>query len=160
MAAMAANRTAAGPQPRFRPNSSGPPTHITRRTGTPRRLSRASASSPSAIDIVRPIRTSPLPRSHPATKVPAIALISEHRSISTSIFVQARFRRDAVNCAPTSGGPMRKFLPSAIAAVTFGGAVVAAAAPAEARDYYRHGGYYGHHHHGGNDAAVAAVAGI
>lgn len=55
---------------------------------------------------------------------------------------------------------MRKFLTSAIAAVTLGGAVVAAAAPAEAQPYYRHGGGYYHHHHGGNDAAVAAVAGI
>jgi len=56
---------------------------------------------------------------------------------------------------------MRKFLTSALAAVTFGGAVVAAAVPAEARPYYGHGGYYyGHRHHGSNDAAVAAVAGI
>jgi hypothetical protein len=54
--------------------------------------------------------------------------------------------------------PMRKFLTTALAAVTFGGAVAATAVPAEARDYYR--GYYGHHHHGSNDVGVAAVAGI
>lgn len=57
---------------------------------------------------------------------------------------------------------MRKFLITALAAVTFGGAVAAAAVPAEAQSRYRHGGgsYYRHHGHGGNDAAVAAVAGI
>jgi hypothetical protein len=56
---------------------------------------------------------------------------------------------------------MRKFLTSAIAAVTAAGAVAAVAAPAEARDYYRRGGGYHYRHHGGsNDAAVAAVAGI
>jgi hypothetical protein len=54
---------------------------------------------------------------------------------------------------------MRKFLTSAIAAVTFGGAVAATAVPAEAQSYYRHGGYH-RHHRGSNDAAVAAVAGI
>jgi uncharacterized membrane protein len=57
---------------------------------------------------------------------------------------------------------MRKFITSALAAVTAAGAVAATAVPAEARDYYRHGGghYYGHRHNGSNDAAVAAVAGI
>jgi len=55
---------------------------------------------------------------------------------------------------------MRKFLTTALAAITFGGAVAAAAVPAEAQSrYYRNGGSY-HHHHSGNDAAVAAVAGI
>ena len=56
---------------------------------------------------------------------------------------------------------MRKFLTTALAAITFGGAIAAVAAPADARGY-RHGGgrYYGHHHGGSNDAAVAAVAGI
>ena len=54
---------------------------------------------------------------------------------------------------------MRKFLSTAIAAVTAAGAVVATALPADARGYYRQGGYY-HHHHGSNDAAVAVAAGI
>lgn len=53
---------------------------------------------------------------------------------------------------------MRKFLTTALAALTAAGAVVAAAVPADARpyrDYYRH-----HHHSGSNTAAVAAFAGI
>lgn len=55
---------------------------------------------------------------------------------------------------------MRKFLASALAALTFGGAVVATAAPAQA-DSYRHRSYYRHHHHSGGDkAAIAAIAGI
>ena len=53
---------------------------------------------------------------------------------------------------------MRKFLTTALAAITFVGAVAATAAPAEARDYPR--SYYRHHHRGGNDVAVAAFAGI
>jgi hypothetical protein len=59
---------------------------------------------------------------------------------------------------------MRKFLASALAALTFGGAVAATATPAAAQRYYGHGGYYGgyygHRHHGSDTAAVAAVAGI
>ncbi|MBW8813013.1 MAG: hypothetical protein JF588_06265 [Caulobacterales bacterium] len=64
---------------------------------------------------------------------------------------------------------MRKFLASALAALTFGGAVAVTATPAEAQRYYHHGGYYGggygggyygHRHHGSDTAAVAAVAGI
>jgi hypothetical protein len=50
---------------------------------------------------------------------------------------------------------MRKFLASAMAALTFGGAVAATATPAAAHDYY-----YRHRHHSGDTAAVAAVAGI
>lgn len=54
---------------------------------------------------------------------------------------------------------MRKFLTTALAVITFGGAVAATAAPAEARDYRR--GHYRYDHRGGsNDVAVAAVAGI
>ena len=55
---------------------------------------------------------------------------------------------------------MRKFLTSALAALTFGGAVAATAVPAQARDYYRNGTYYRHHRGGGDTAAVAAFAGI
>ena len=51
---------------------------------------------------------------------------------------------------------MRKFLTSALAAVTFAGAVAATATPAAA-DSYR---YYRHHHHGGDTAAAAIVAGV
>jgi hypothetical protein len=59
---------------------------------------------------------------------------------------------------------MRKFLASALAALTLGGALAATASPAEAQRYYYghggyYGGYYGHHHHS-DTAAVAAVAGI
>lgn len=54
---------------------------------------------------------------------------------------------------------MRKFLTTAIAALTFGGAVAATAAPAQAHDYYRHDGYY-RHHSGSDKAAVAVAAGI
>ena len=53
---------------------------------------------------------------------------------------------------------MRKFIASALAALTFGGAVIAAATPAEA-DRYR-GRHHHRHHGGGNDVAVAAIAGI
>lgn len=55
---------------------------------------------------------------------------------------------------------MRKFITTALAALTAAGAVVAAAVPADARDYDRHGYSYGHHHGGSNTAAIAAVAGI
>ena len=55
---------------------------------------------------------------------------------------------------------MRKFLTTAVAALTFGGAVAATATPADAQSRYRHGGDYRHHHRGSNDAGVAAVAGI
>lgn len=57
---------------------------------------------------------------------------------------------------------MRKFLTTALAALTAAGAVLATAVPADARDDDRHGyGYgYGHHHGGSNTAAIAAVAGI
>jgi hypothetical protein len=60
---------------------------------------------------------------------------------------------------------MRKFLTTAIAALTIGGAVVAAAAPADAQPYryYGHGGYYhgGYgYYHGGNNAGLAAAAGV
>jgi hypothetical protein len=51
---------------------------------------------------------------------------------------------------------MRKFLASALAAVTFGGAVAATAAPAQAERYQHR--YY-RHHGGGNDAAAAAIVG-
>ncbi|MBX3486174.1 hypothetical protein [Phenylobacterium sp.] len=51
---------------------------------------------------------------------------------------------------------MRKFIASALAALTFGGAVLAAAAPAQADSRYR---YY-RHHSSGNTAATAAIAGI
>ena len=54
---------------------------------------------------------------------------------------------------------MRKFLASALAAVTFGGAVVGAAAPAYAEHYSGYGNYS--RHRGGGDATAAAViAGI
>ncbi|MBL8554100.1 MAG: hypothetical protein JNL41_07465 [Phenylobacterium sp.] len=54
---------------------------------------------------------------------------------------------------------MRKFIASALAALTFGGAVLATAAPAQADSRHR---YYDRHHHsrGGNTAATAAIAGI
>jgi hypothetical protein len=54
---------------------------------------------------------------------------------------------------------MRKFIASALAALTFGGAVMATAAPAQA-DSRHHRSYYRHHHSGGNTAATAAIAGI
>lgn len=51
---------------------------------------------------------------------------------------------------------MRKFIASALAALTFGGAVMAAATPAQAdRRHHRH-----HHRGGGDDVAIAAIAGI
>ena len=53
---------------------------------------------------------------------------------------------------------MRKFLASAMAALTFGGAMMAVATPAEADRYRRH--HYRHHHRGGDDVAIAAIAGI
>ena len=53
---------------------------------------------------------------------------------------------------------MRKFLTSALAALTLGGAVAATAAPAQARDDYNDG--YRHHRGSGDKAAVAAFAGI
>ena len=54
---------------------------------------------------------------------------------------------------------MRKFLASALAALTFGGAMMAVAAPAEAGG--RHGRHhYRHHRGGGDDVAIAAIAGI
>lgn len=56
---------------------------------------------------------------------------------------------------------MRKFLVSAMAALTFGGALAAVSTPAQAERYYgRH--HYRHHHHrgGGDDVAIAAAAGI
>jgi hypothetical protein len=53
---------------------------------------------------------------------------------------------------------MRKFLATALAAVTFGGAVAASATPAAAASYRHH---HRHHHGGGGDVAAAAViAGI
>jgi hypothetical protein len=51
---------------------------------------------------------------------------------------------------------MRKFLASALAALTFGGAVLATAAPAQAE----HNSYYRRHKDGGDDAAIAVIAGI
>jgi hypothetical protein len=53
---------------------------------------------------------------------------------------------------------MHKFIATALAALTFGGAVLATAAPAQADSRHRY--YRGHHHSGGNTAAAAAIAGI
>lgn len=52
---------------------------------------------------------------------------------------------------------MRRFLTTALAAVTFAGAVAATTAPAQARDYRD---YRRYDRHRGNDAGVAVAAGI
>ena len=54
---------------------------------------------------------------------------------------------------------MRKFLTSAVVALTFGGAVAATAVPAQAQNYYGDGSY-GYRRHSGDKAALAAFAGI
>lgn len=54
---------------------------------------------------------------------------------------------------------MRKFLTSALAAVTFGGAVAATAAPAHA-EHNRNYGAYSRHRSGGDATAAAVIAGI
>jgi hypothetical protein len=90
-----------------------------------------------------------------------VASILTRRPRSGVACLKAPFRRGSAASAPTGRNKetiMRKFLASALAAVTFGGAVAAAASPATAAPYrYHHSRHHGGH---GDAAAAAVVAGI